>query len=361
MRKRPYFILVISVITILILGLTISCTPEPSEPSTPSTPSTPSVPSTPSTPTKTVTLKASFHAPPTAPAVVHFKDAFADIETMTEGRVKVDVYDSQTLVTMPETLDALNRGIADLSSVPLPPQRLDIPWWGVEMLPGALKDAKGEYDAAMGGMADMYQEALYSVGLKIKVPFLFCPGLTYFMTKEKRVSVPADLKGLKIAVGDAPSANVVNILGGTAVVLGFPETYEALLRGMVDGALGNCASLSQYKQQEPCDYLLIQPFGGPYASGLISEAALGKLSSGDQAILISLMKQYGLLETIQYGIGEQRMIDTLLKPELKEIVYPTPEQSQLWQEAVAPVIDEWLAKAGPDGQKALDIMRQYNP
>jgi TRAP-type C4-dicarboxylate transport system substrate-binding protein len=279
---------------------------------------------------------------------------------MTEGRVKVDVYDSQTLVKMPETFDALNRGIADMTQVPLPPLRLDIPWWGVEMLPGLFKDRQGMHDAAAGGILDMYQEAIHSAGLNIKVVHIFCPGVTYIMTRDKRVAVPEDVKGLKIAAGDAPSAATVEVLGAAPTVMGFPETYEALLRGMVDGALGNTSSLSQYKQQEPCNYLCMQPFGGPYVAVLVSEGALEQLSSADQAIVISLLEKNSLVEELGFAIGEQRMISDIIAPELKEVVYPTPEQSQLWQDAVAPLIDEWLAKAGPDGQKAVDIIRQYN-
>jgi TRAP-type C4-dicarboxylate transport system substrate-binding protein len=351
-------VVAITLVSLVIGGCTTPAAPTPSTPA-PTTPG-PSTPA-PSTPPKTVTLKATFYQPATHTSVINFKDAFANIETMTEGRVKVDVYDSQTLVKMPETFDALNRGIADMTQVPLPPLRLDIPWWGVEMLPGLFKDRKGMHDAAAGGILDMYQEAVHSAGLKIKVVEIFCPGVTHIMTKGKRVAAPADVKGLKIAAGDAPSANVVEVLGGAPVVMGFPETYEAILRGMVDGALGNTSSLSQYNQQEPCDYRCMQSFGGPYVAVLLSEGALEQLSEADGAIVISLLEKNSLLEELGFAIGEQRMISDIIAPELKEVVYPSPEQSQLWQDAVAPLIDGWLAQAGPDGQKAVDIMRQYNP
>ena len=159
--KRMFLVCVAMVVAVsLIIG---GCTtPAPSTPA----PSTP-------TPTKTVTLKATFYQPATHTAVVHFKEVFADVETMTEGRVKVDVYDSQTLVKVPETFDALNRGIADLTDVPLPPLRLDVPWWSVEMLPGLLKDRQGMHDAAVNGLMEMYQQAIHNAGLNNKVLHLF--------------------------------------------------------------------------------------------------------------------------------------------------------------------------------------------
>ena len=347
--KRMFLVCVAMVVAVsLIIG---GCTtPAPSTPA----PSTP-------TPTKTVTLKATFYQPATHTAVVHFKEVFADVETMTEGRVKVDVYDSQTLVKVPETFDALNRGIADLTDVPLPPLRLDVPWWSVEMLPGLLKDRQGMHDAAVNGLMEMYQQAIHDAGLNIKVLHLFCPGLTYIMTKEKRVAVPTDMAGLKIACFDAPSANIIEMLGGSGQVIPGPETYEALLRGMVDGATSNTSGLSQYKWQDVCDYLCLQSFGGPYVATLVSEGALEQLTEADQQIIIKLAEQYGLVEELTFAIGENRMLETLIKPELKEIVTPTPEQAQLWEAAVAPAIDEFLARAGEDGERAVTILRENNP
>jgi TRAP-type C4-dicarboxylate transport system substrate-binding protein len=358
MKRMLLFCMATMVAVSLIIG---GCTtPEAPAPSTPTpTPSTPT-PSTPA-PTKTITLKATFYQPANHTAVIHFKEVFADVETMTEGRVKVDVYDSQTLVKVPETFDALNRGIADLTDVPLPPLRLNVPWWSVELLPGLLKDYKGMHDAAENGMLDMYQQAIHDAGLKIKVLHLFCPGVTYIMTKEKRIAVPEDMKGLKIACFDAPSAKLIDTLGGVGQVIPSPETYEALLRGMVDGATSNTSGLSQYNWQEPCDYLCLQSFGGPYVATLVAEDALAQLSESDQAIITMLAEKYGLVEELGFAIGEKRMLETLIKPQLKEIVTPTPEQSKLWEAAVAPHLDEWLAQAGEDGQKAVDILRENNP
>jgi TRAP-type C4-dicarboxylate transport system substrate-binding protein len=357
--KRMFFICVVAMVAVsLIIG---GCT-TPSAPATSTpTPSTPT-PSTPApTPTKTVTLKATFYQPATHTAVIHFKEVFANVEKMTEGRVKVDVYDSQTLVKVPETFDALNRGIADLTDVPLPPLRLNVPWWSAEMQPGLLKDRQGMHDAAVNGMMDMYQQAIHDAGLNIRVLHLFCPGLTYIMTKEKRVAVPADLAGLKIACFDAPSAKIMEMLGASGQVIPGPETYEALLRGMVDGATSNTSGLSQYKWQDVCDYLCLQAMGGPYVATLVSEGALEQLTEADQEIIISLAEQYGLVEELTFAIGESRMLETMIKPAVKEIVVPTPEQAALWEAALAPAIDEFLATAGEDGQKAVDILRENNP
>jgi TRAP-type C4-dicarboxylate transport system substrate-binding protein len=351
------------VVAIVVVSLVIGgcTTPEVPAPTTP-TPTTPA-PTTPAPPTspKTVTLKAAFNHPATHPTVSRFKEAFSTLEEQTSGRVKIEVYDSQTLVKVPEALDALNRGIADITSVPLPIYRTDIPWWGVEVLPGLIKSPKGAHDAALNGIMDMYQEALHSLGLKIKIAYLYNTGVIRIVTKDKRVAVPEDLKGLKIQAFDQPSADKINALGGTAVVMPVNDAYEALLRGMLDGATGTTDAIPRYKWPEVCDYMVMYPLGGPYVGILVSEESLSKLSAADQATVISLGKLYGLTDEIDFATGVEYVIDELIAPEMKEVVYPTPEQTEKWDETLAPLIDAWLAEAGEDGQKAFDIMRKYNP
>jgi TRAP-type C4-dicarboxylate transport system substrate-binding protein len=309
---------------------------------------------------KTVTLKASFDKPPTHSAVVHAHEAFDSMETLTDGRVKVDIYDSATLVKPPDIWDAINRGIADFSSMPLPAFQSGLPWWGAEMLPGGLKDYQGMHNAAVNGMLTMYQDAFHAKGMKITISYLFCPGLAYIMTKNKRVAVPEDLKGLKIQAAGPTEANMIQALGAAPVVMAFPDVYEGLMTDLIDGTMGNISSFTQYKVQEPSNYLCMYPFGGPYVAPLVSEVGLAKLTPGDQAIFLEQAKKYGMLEETGFATGSERMFSDVLVPNLKEIVYPTPDQTKLWNDALAPMISDWKAKAGAEGQKALDIIHQYN-
>jgi TRAP-type C4-dicarboxylate transport system substrate-binding protein len=311
-------------------------------------------------PPKTVTLKATFHFPPTHSAVVHAVEAFSNLEKLTDGRVKLDIYHSATLVKPPEVWDAINRGIADFASVPLPYFRSGLPWWGVEMLPGGLKDYKGMHDAAMNGMLDMYQEALHSKGMKITLSHIFCPGLAYIMTKGKRVATPEDMKGLKIQAAGPREADMIKAVGGAPVIMSHSEVYEALMTGLLDGTMGNMSSFGQYKAQEPAEYLCMQPFGGPYVGVLVSETGLAQLSNTDLAIFLELAIKYGLLEELFFAIGSERLLSERISPFMKEIVYPTPEQSKKWDATLAPMIDSWKEKAGEQGQKALNIIYKYN-
>lgn len=309
---------------------------------------------------KPITLKATFHFPPTHSGVVHAYKAFSNLEKLTNGRVKIDIYHSATLVKPPEVWDAIHRGIADFASAPLPYFQSGFPWWGVEMLPGGLKNYKGMHDAAENGILEMYQKALHEKGMKITLPYILCPGLSYVMTKGKKVVTPDDLKGLKIQAAGPREADMMKALGAAPVIISHSEVYEAMMTGLIDGTQGNMSSFGQYKAQEPGEYLCMYPFGGPYVGVLVSEAGMAQLSECDQAIFLELAKKYGLLEELFFAIGSEHLLSDRISPFLKEIVYPTPEQNKLWDAALAPMMDEWKKKAGEQGMKALEIIKKYN-
>ncbi|HOQ51051.1 MAG TPA: C4-dicarboxylate TRAP transporter substrate-binding protein [Candidatus Atribacteria bacterium] len=73
-------------------------------------------------------------------------------------------------------------------------------------------------------------------GLKV-LSFNWVQGYRHFMTKDKEVRTPEDLKGLRIRTAPAPIwQESVRALGATPVALNFDEMYTALQQGAIDGA-----------------------------------------------------------------------------------------------------------------------------
>ena len=310
-------------------------------------------------PVKATVLKMALYAPPMHPMVVNVKETFPAVEKVTGGRVRVDVYDSEKLVTAKDTVDAVNRGMADMAVLPLPYFSVNIPWWNVSLIPGLIKDHRGAVFAARYGLTDMYQEAIHSLGLKIKLAGLGFPGFTMMLVKGKRVTVPEDCKGLKIGCPGKGDFVVAEALGGVPVGMTHPEHYEAMMRGLIDASIGVMASHAKYKVQEPADYLIMQAFGGPFIGLFISEESLGRLSESDQAAVIEVAKTNIIKEAFDNATGDSRLLSEIT-PQLKEVIYPTAEQSQKWKEALSPLLKNFLSKSGAQGQKAVDIIRKYN-
>jgi TRAP-type C4-dicarboxylate transport system substrate-binding protein len=309
---------------------------------------------------KTVVLKYASYAPPTHLGTKIALEVFPMVEKLTQGRVKVEVYHSETLIPMKETLDAVNRGIADLAFIALPYLTAQVPWGRATLIPGLVKDYRGAYDPFRYGLKDMLQQSLQARGLKVTVVGIpFCPGATYIMTKAKKVVKPEDLKGLKIACPSRGDIETVKLLGASPVAMPSSEIYEALSRGLVDGVTNNVGGFHGHKMYEHGKYLLIYPLGAAVVVDLASQENLARLSEVDRNIVLFVVEKRVLEDAFDLATGEQRRIEEM-KSHLKEVVYLTPEEQKKWDEKMKPLLDDFLKATGAEGQKAVEIIRKYN-
>ncbi len=354
-RKFQAISLGIGLIIILIMSLVIGgCAKPEAAPST-------TTPSTPSTPVETVVLKYASYAPPTHDGTIIAQEIFPMVETLTEGRVKVEVYHSESLVAVGETIDALDRGIADLAFIPLPYITGQMPWIRVTLIPGMIKDFRGAYDAFKYGLTDMVQQGFHDMGLKIEVVNTpFTPGTSLLLTKGKRVAVPDDLKGMKIACPSKGDRESMELCGASPVAMTGAENYESLSRGVVDGVISNIGGYYGHKIYEVGDYLTMVPAGAAVVAVLASETGLSKLSPTDRAIVMYVAERRSIEEAFALATGESRMI-TEMTPALKEVVQPTNAEMSKWKEVWAPLLQGYLEQTGETGQKAVEIIQKYNP
>jgi TRAP-type transport system periplasmic protein len=310
---------------------------------------------------KTVVLKYASYAPPTHLGTIIAQAEFPMVEKMTEGRVKVGVYHSESLFPARETVNALDKGIADLAFYPLNYMAGQIPWFNATLVPGLIKDFGAAHSAFKNGLTDMVQKDIHSLGLKVQIVGIpFSPGMSYLMTKGKRVASPGgDLKGLKIACPAKGDMEVVKLLGGIPVAMPSTESYEALSRGVVNGVVSNIAGMYGRKMYEPGDYLTMVPLGTAIVAVLASESGLAKLSDVDRSIVLYVAEKRLLEETFATASLEQSYLAKML-PQLKEVVYPTKEQLKKWDEKLAPLLDNYLKAQGDKGKQVVSIIKKYN-
>jgi TRAP-type C4-dicarboxylate transport system substrate-binding protein len=309
---------------------------------------------------KAVVLKYASYAPPQHAGTIIAQEIFPMVEKLTEGRVKVEVYHSETLFPARETVNALDKGIADLAFYPLNYMAGQAPWLNVTMIPGLITDFGGMYLSFKDGLKDIIQKDIHSLGLKVQVVGIpFTPGISVLMTKGKKVVVPTDLKGMKIACPSKGDTEVVKQLGGTPVAMPSTESYEALQRGVVNGIISNLGGMYGRKMYEPGDYLTMVPLGAAAVAVLASETGLAKLSPVDRNIVLYVAERRNLEEAFLNAYNEQGFL-TKMKPQLKEIVYPTKEQLKKWEEKLAPIQDSFLKANGDKGKQVLSIIKKNN-
>jgi TRAP-type C4-dicarboxylate transport system substrate-binding protein len=80
-------------------------------------------------PAKPLVLRLAEMSPPTGTRAEFLQKACKEVETLTEGRVKIQIYWSETLVKVKEMPRATQRGLCDISWVIAIYTPAEIPLW----------------------------------------------------------------------------------------------------------------------------------------------------------------------------------------------------------------------------------------
>jgi len=169
----------------------------------------------------------------------------------------------------------------------------------------------------------------------------------------KPVNQLADLKGNKYAVGNAILGSVVVALGATPVSLRPDETYQALSRGTVDGAVMPFTGMFTFKLNEIARTHVDVPLGADAAAMIMNKQTYDKLPAQARAAIdkhsgLALAQKLGEVTQGQWQYGYD-----LVK---ERLVTLSPDEEKKWQAALAPISQKW-AEGAPNGVKVLEAFR----
>lgn len=157
-----------------------------------------------------------------------------NVAEATKGRVKIEVYPSQTLVKGPDILRAVRSGVVDLGWCFHGYWPDLMPLSDVITLPG-LPMATAEK-----GSEVLWR--LYERFPPIRREFADAPPLLmwtsnpyFLLTSKKQIKTLEDLKGLKIRVTGGPPTEQIKALGAVPTPVPMPDVYQALDKGVIDG------------------------------------------------------------------------------------------------------------------------------
>ncbi|MEN8185769.1 MAG: TRAP transporter substrate-binding protein [Bacteroidota bacterium] len=175
------------------------------------------------------------------------------LDSISEGKLTLEIYPSQQLGTERECLELLQIGSLDMTKVSAGVMENFSPGMKIFGLPFLFRDREHSFQVLDGPIG----KELLNGGEKfwLKGMGYYDAGSRSFYTKEKPVYAPDDLKGLKIRVMESVSAmNMVNSLGGSPTPISWGELYTSLQQGVVDGAENNPPSFYLSRHYEVCKY-----------------------------------------------------------------------------------------------------------
>ena len=275
-------------------------------------------------------------------AIIVFAD---EAGKLSGGKMKIDIYPSSQLGTIPEMLSATQVGSLTLTmAVPAwysnfmkPIDAFTLPYIvsSPERLKASLDGVLGKEISRMGDAAGFHVLGYWLIGAR------------HIVNKVRPVNKPADCQGLKIRVINSQVyIQAFRALGASTVALDPSELYVALQQGVVDGFEYPLPDLVSIKLYEVSKYLSLDAHTTDFFIVSINKAVWEGLSAEEQGVLNKAMKT---AMEYQWKAQPEEIATALAKLRTLMVVNDiSPENKKLFVETTRPIYKQFEPSIGKD-------------
>lgn len=301
-------------------------------------------------------MKVATVQPAGYPSRVIAEKAIKIIEERAKGRFKIDYYPGGALLKAKEGFDGAKRGTVQVAedTVSTAGDRLGVV---------ALYDKFPRNYALVkfiqryrepGGVFDLLSREVEKNGLKLAAHA--ATGMSnYYFTK--KVTTFDDMKGKIVKSQGAEQQGMAKMLGMTPTDIASSETYEALQRGVLDGALMSLAGYTSNKWDELAPWVV-------RCSAVMSSQSLfmnlewfNALPKDLQGIVNDAFKEASA-EVLPTVPQEEDKIVVALKARPKMNIWQFSEADNAeFDKRIAPMYAEWEKKYGDQWKQLVELSK----
>src|SRR3982751_3507041 len=230
---------------------------------------------------KTFELKLSHWVPASHPLQKALEDWGAAVEKQSGGSIKYKVYPAQQLGKAFDHYDMARDGIADVTYVNPGYQPGRFPIIGAGELPFLIANAKGGSQA----LDDWYRKYAEKEMRDVKFCLAFVHDPGSFHSKTKKITVPGDIKGMKIRPAHATMATFVTQLGGTNVQSSAPEVRDILDKGVADAVTFPWGSVPLFGIDKVTKYHMEVPLYVTTFAFVFNKGTYGQMSTAQKKVI----------------------------------------------------------------------------
>jgi TRAP-type transport system periplasmic protein len=364
MKRLTLFVLAILVMAAMLIGGCSSTTTTATTTSAPAVTSQQSTTSSPVAATtaagKTWTLRFGYEQSTTSYYELYLWQPWAkSVETATQGRVKIELYPSQTLFKSTDATNAVKTGIADLGFVIPAYFPGKYPAIDVVQLPFGSSTSNGA-SQVVWNLYQKYPEIqkMYS---DFKLVSIWTTQPMYLHGTKKNYKTLDDFKGQQIRASAGAATDMVNNLGGNAVFMGMGDVYINLQKGVVDAVITPSEGALGFKIYEVAPYQTHFPGVPAVHSVIMNKKIWDEMPADVQKAFDSVS---GLTMCLQAAAAADRAtVDMTSKVKesgitLHEYTVPDDEIAKWVQQAGLPMRAAWLKTMQEQGltnaQQILD-------
>ncbi|MGE0803806.1 MAG: TRAP transporter substrate-binding protein, partial [Lautropia sp.] len=277
----------------------------------------------------------------------------ADVDKATAGKLKITLHPNASLFKAPEIKRAVQGGQAQAGEILMVNFENEWPLFGIDGLP-FLADS---YPAAMKlyqAQKPVLEKKLASQGLMLLYTVPWPPQGIY---SKRTLATVGDMKGLKWRAYSPATAKIAELVGAQPVTIQAAELTQALATGVVDSYMSSGSTGYDSKTYEHVKYWYDTQAWLPKNAVLANKAAFDALDAATQKAVLAAAAD---AEKRGWAVSQEKngwYLDQL-RAKGMTIEPPSAQLTAGLKKVGGVLLDDWLKKAGAEGQAVVDAFRK---
>lgn len=281
----------------------------------------------------------------------------AEVKTLSDGDLDVQVFGSDSLIKANENILAVAKGDIECAFSLNFQWGKTLPLMNVTVGPYTMSSIEAWKKWPTSEAAAFLEERLLKKGVK-NVVWMFQTNTSVFTSQGKPLLKPEDFKGLKMRGLGPAFDRGLKAMGATPVAIPGSEVYQALATGVIDAAITDVAAAWSRKYYEVQDHMTVVPVLAAYLHGYVNPGWYNKLSDKNKAALKKAGEDAAIwaIEASQEAAANA---PAELESKGVKVHIATPEENAAFKAAMAPAFAEGFAdETGADGRKLLELVNK---
>jgi TRAP-type transport system periplasmic protein len=305
---------------------------------------------------KPVMLKLSSWVPAQHPLNPSLQAWADDIKKASGGTITATLFPSEQLGKAFDHYDMARDGIADFAYINPGYQPGRFPIIAGASLPFLFSNAKSGSAAI-----DVWYKQYAAQEMKdVKVCFAFVHDPGTFHAR-KKITLPADIKGMKIRPATSTIGQMVTSLGGTNVQSSAPEARDMLERGVADALTFPWGSVALFGIDKVVKYHMEVPLYVTPFVWAMNKAKYDSMSTAQKKVIDDhCTTEWAEKVASPWADFEHNGIAKIAAEPGHEVYKLSPDQLKAWRDAMGPVDAQWaesVEKAGQDPKQVMDSLK----
>lgn len=301
---------------------------------------------------KQVNLKISLWVPAQHPLFPAYKAWGESIEKASGGSIKTTMFPAEQLGKAFDHYDMAKDGIADVVYVNPGYQPGRFPVIAAGQIPLTFSDGR-KGSAALDAWYRKYAAAEMK-DTKYCFSYIHSPGSLH---SAKKVTTPADLKGMKVRPAQSTIGELVSRSGGANVQASAPEARDMLERGVADAIFFPWGSMFLFGIEKTIKYSIDEPLYATVFTTNINPRIYNQMSAAQKKVIDDhCTTEWAEKVAGPWSDFEAAGVDKMKALANHEVYKLTPEQISAWKASVADLRKSWaegVTKAGVDANAAM--------